>query len=162
MLSALTLWQPMSWAICTPHPLAKDIENRPRPLPKKFQGKETIVAVHAGRTWSDEYANKVNQILGVKQIPCHRDSCIVGLMKLTGRCFAEGVSRPCVEGPDGAPRLNPWWSGPYGYEIADAVELTTPIPCRGMQGFWPVPADVVRLIIPQITLDWHWPGVEVA
>jgi hypothetical protein len=153
MLSALTLWQPMSWAICAPHPLAKDIENRPRTLPKAMLGRETVVAVHAGKVWSDEYANKINKIMGATSIPFHQDPAIVGLMRLTGRVFSADCL-PCVEHPDGAPRLNPWYSGPFGYEIADAIELPCALKIRGMLGFWPVPEDVVAAIQAQVPEGW--------
>jgi len=29
---------------------------------------------------------------------------------------------------------SPWFEGPYGFEMADAVEFAEPIPCRGQLG----------------------------
>ena len=30
--------------------------------------------------------------------------------------------------------VSPWFEGPYGFEMADAVEFAEPIPCRGQLG----------------------------
>jgi hypothetical protein len=41
-------------------------------------------------------------------------------------------------------RTSPWhMSGQVGWYIADPVVLTKPIPCRGAQGLWEVPHDVL-------------------
>lgn len=44
-----------------------------------------------------------------------------------------------------------WLFGRYGYVIADAPRvLPTPVPCRGWQGFWRVPGDVVAKVEEQL------------
>lgn len=147
----------MSWAIVHG---TKRIENRPRDLPKAMRGVPTVVAVHAGKKWDDEYADAIVKIMGLDALPREPwwiEPAIVGLMRLTGRVFtdfdgteAHHLGRPCIIHPDGAPRLDPWFSGPYGYEISHACALATPIPCRGMLGFWPVPDDVAREVLGRV------------
>ncbi|MGN6110093.1 MAG: hypothetical protein ACTHU0_33615, partial [Kofleriaceae bacterium] len=79
----------MSWAIVADKPNPKRVENRPRPLPKAMQGVETIVAVHAGKQWSDEYAAAVAKIfcMPLDAIPRVDGGGIVGVMKLSGHTF---------------------------------------------------------------------------
>ncbi|MGN6103680.1 MAG: hypothetical protein ACTHU0_01120, partial [Kofleriaceae bacterium] len=49
--------------------------------------------------------------------------------------------------------VNPWYAGPHGYEIVRAVALPEAIPCRGLQGFWPVPAEIEAHIVDSGVLD---------
>lgn len=146
-MRALTLIQPMASAIVIAHPCAKRTENRPRPLPKHMQGHATVIAVHAGLGWSETYADLVRRLLG-NAIDWDRivdyPGCIVGLMRLTGRQFTIG----------NPPKEDPWWSGPYGYEISTAIALPDPVPCRSgfHRGWWTVPNDVASHV-----LDHHLP-----
>lgn len=121
---ALTLIQPMASAIVIAHPRAKRIENRPRNLPTKMRNVETVVAVHAGAKWDDEYAAIVRRILGEDwkrgDVPA---GAIVGVMTLTGKVFTNSPSRE-------------WFSGPFGYEIKSAQAIPRPIPATGKLGFW--------------------------
>jgi hypothetical protein len=151
MLVGLTLHQPMSWAIVGAPVNPKRIENRPRDLPRKMQGVEIVIAVHAGKKWDDRYAAMVTRLTGVYQPPYVRDGGLVGLMLLTGRVFTERCP-PVVSHENGAPRLNPWYAGPFGYEIKHAVEFGRPIPCRGAQGWWPVPEHIEKSDVVQRAL----------
>jgi hypothetical protein len=127
-MRALTLIQPMAWAIVR---ASKRIENRPMNLPVAMRGTQTCVAVHAGKGWSDAYAETCVRATGLSELPSEsRDVGLVGAMILSGRVFT-----------DAAPPADPWYGGPFGYEVAWACYFTTPIPCRGMLGFWPLPVD---------------------
>lgn len=154
---ALTLIQPMGHAIVEGW---KPIENRPRDLPPALRGVETVVAVHDGIRWSDDYATTIHKITGVSTLP-HNASAIIGVMRLTGRVFTLGAKKreDCIpvihDDEDGAPRVNPWFSGVYGYEIAGAFRLPEPVPARGMLGFWMVlPADEL-LVRAQLPAEWQ-------
>lgn len=165
-LRALTLIRPMSAAIVHG---TKRIENRPQDLPRAWRGRGAVVAVHAGKKWSDEYAQtcwrldgkhtewKDGEWGGGTSLPPPyvarvRDEGIVGLMRLTGRVYRDKWPHlPVRAREDGHYWLDYWWSGPFGYEIADAVAFPEPIACRGMQGFWPVPADVIATMRAQAT-----------
>ena len=152
-MRALTLIRPMAAAIVHG---TKRIENRPANLPSSMRDRPTIVAVHAGKKWDDEYARVVHEIDGVwadkylesgfhyahvKETPYEahlRDEGVVGLMLLSGRVF---TSRQEVQLARTAPRVA-WFGGPFGYEVARAIPFAKPIPCRGMQGFWPLPREI--------------------
>ena len=36
-----------------------------------------------------------------------------------------------------------WWMGPYAWTLDDVIAMPEPIPCRGAQGLWLVPDDVL-------------------
>lgn len=140
-LPALTLIRPMGAAIVHG---TKRIENRPRDLPKRMRGVPTIVAVHSGKKIDGDYWHTLRSIDGDNEgrVPYFdnvEDEGIVGLMLLSGRVF---------RGDDtlGFDTVSPWYAGPYGYEIAAAIPFPTPIPCRGMQGWWPVPNEIEAMI----------------
>jgi len=164
---ALTLIRPMSAAIVHG---TKRIENRPQDLPKAMRGKDTVVAVHAGKGWDGDYCQTVRAIDGgigkdqrrgvriIDGTPYEarmEDQGIVGLMHLTGRVYTDAdppwrsVTLAGVERA-GADLPGDWYSGPYGYEIAEAAAFPEPIPCRGMLGFWRVPADVIAQMRAQV------------
>lgn len=158
-LRAITLVRPMSAAIVHG---TKRIENRPMDLPKAMRGRETIVAVHAGKGWDGDYCRTVRAIdggIGKDQRQGVRvldgtpyeaymeDTGIVGLMRLTGRVFTEAPITAMGIVHDEYDR---WYYGPFGYEIADAAAFPEPIPCRGMLGFWRVPADVIAQMRAQV------------
>lgn len=131
-MRALTLIQPMAWAIVSG---TKRIENRPTRLPKDMRHRETCVAIHAGKKWSDEYARIVMDVMGLDEMPeAARWQGIVGAAVFLGHSI------------EGAMDRDPWYSGPYGHVIGRAAALTLPIPCQGMLGWWPVPPDVAEAV----------------
>lgn len=154
-MRALTLIRPMAAAIVHG---SKRIENRPRDLPKNMHDVQTIVAVHAGKKWDEAYADVVHEIdgdhcvtdeFGQYVTPYEDrifDEGIVGLMRLSGRTF---TCRPSGIVADD------WWSGPFGYEILDAVAFEAPIPCRGALGWWTVPDDVLKAMRICSACGWH-------
>lgn len=154
----------------------KRIENRPTNLPKSMRGVPTIVAVHAGKKWSDEYANAVSVIMKTRELNCEQG--IVGLMRLTGRVWTHREVRDYnTNSPqrdnndydivhkysiDGVPCdvrygvvASPWYSGPFGYEIDRAVAFEKPIECSGMMGFWPVPPHALAAMNICGACGWH-------
>lgn len=48
-----------------------------------------------------------------------------------------------------------WFFGPVGYLLRDVVALSTPVPCRGWQGFWTLPTNIERAVMEQIPRDEH-------
>jgi hypothetical protein len=144
MIPCLTLIRPMAAAIVHG---TKRIENRPKDLPKKMRGVRTIVGVHAGKKWDEDYLRTVCEIDGGRtrgdsgDLTCPaywerlKDEGIVGLMLLTGRVYSGSMPGKVCDGVDWY-NTPPWYSGPFGYEIAEAIAFEKPIPCRGMLGFW--------------------------
>ncbi len=54
--------------------------------------------------------------------------CIVGKVDIVD-CVASSKSR--------------WFFGRYGFVLANPVAFATPVPCKGMLGFFNVPPDVL-------------------
>jgi len=142
-LRALTFIAPMGQAIVMDHPFAKRVENRPRSLPRKMRVVPSVVAVHCGLKWRDDYADTVSRITGITvldNLPGH----VVGLMRLSGRQFTSAEEAS-----------SPWWSGPFGYEISDAVRLDRPVALQGAQGWFRVTLRAAGLILSQVADSWH-------
>lgn len=63
--------------------------------------------------------------------------------------------------PDGSPTYaalrtaiaspGPWFIGPYGWVLTDVVTLAEPVPCKGAQGLWTVPPEVLARLTPRRT-----------
>ncbi len=144
-MRALTLWRPWTDAILR---RGKRVENRRRPPPRGTVG--TTIALHAGKryeigdwSFSDSWT------------PPRDEDCstgIVGVARIAGYLDLRNVddegrgrrSESVVE-ESAAARvhsldLNPWWTGPCGWLLDHVVAIGEPIPCRGAQGLWTVPA----------------------
>lgn len=146
-MRALTLIQPMAWAIVSS---SKRIENRPLDLPKWMKGVRTEVAVHAGLKYDDGYAQTVKEITGAwPPENARRAGAIVGLMRLTGHVHTDATDAGVI-----GYRNRPWYGGPFGYEIEDAVTLAEPVPCRGMMGWWRVPEKVLFTVRQFAPAGW--------
>jgi len=47
-------------------------------------------------------------------------------------------------------RLSKWYMGPVGWVLDDVVALSKPVPCKGFQGLWNLPADVESAVLAQV------------
>jgi hypothetical protein len=117
-LKALSLTQPMAWAIFH----GKDIENRQ--WPTKVRGR---IYIHASMRWNKEHyywivQNENRLVTGINKLP-HEfvHGAIIGEVDIVD-CVTNHASR--------------WWTGPYGFILANPVEYEKPINCRGMLGFF--------------------------
>lgn len=127
-LRALTLWQPMAWAISD---YTKRVENRPW---KPWKGIREI-AIHAGLTYHAPHAEQIADAFGV-EVP-KRDAVPQGAIVAVAL-----VAGYICEEDEGAPELtDPWFSGPYGW-LLENVRKLSPVPCRGAQGLWSVPPAI--------------------
>ncbi len=128
---ALTLWQPWAWLVANGH---KDIENRPQGFSfKSFRGEFWI---HAGLQVDQASAAKARTLaadLGITIPTLTGDDhfgCIIGRATITA------IIPP---GPSG----HIWhFKEQWGFKVSDARPVK-PVRCRGYQGFWNVPADVL-------------------
>lgn len=129
-LRGLTLWQPMAWAISDiPEPDAKRIENRPW---KPWRG-VTHVAIHAGAKFYRPHAEQIEDVFGIS-VPSKKElpsGAFVAVARLAG----------CLEQSD-----DPWFSGPFGWLLADVVKLPEPIPSKGALGLWRIQPPILRRI----------------
>lgn len=166
-MRALTLHQP--WAALVASGV-KLIENRPmRPMADAIGHR---IAIHAGLTFDEDAASMIVATFPDVQ---HNDAWwhrrrvhgkilatarLVGYVQQRGSAFIAAGATQLVAGRVGAAEASAeavanqpdqlrWFSGPIGYVLADVRALATPIACRGMPGFWPVPADVEARILQQ-------------
>lgn len=64
-----------------------------------------------------------------------RDAIIPGIMAIAQY---GGIVSPDMDESD-----DPWFEGPLAWRLDDLVELPEPIPCRGAQGLWLVPDELL-------------------
>ena len=171
-MRALTLTQPWAGLVASG---IKLIENRPRSIIKREDfGKR--FAIHASRTIDMSVYARIAQIApdvlmldgdGSHVIPCLRYWPL--LAEVTSAVIAVATVDKVFEGGwdsesiplyadefsySNGEKLGPsqvrWFFGPIGYVLRDVVALKRPIPCRGMLGFWTLPADVERQVEEQL------------
>ena len=127
-MRALTLWQPWaSWIIYAD----KRFENRPWRPPRQIIGQR--IAIHAGRRFDKSATyHGVQKYIGEWRLD---RGAIIGSAVVVGVLTA---------GSAGA--KDPWFFGPYGWELEDVRDLQNPIPYRGMLGLWRVPPEIAAII----------------
>lgn len=138
-MRALTVHEPWATAIALG---AKAVENRNWPPPPALFAGERF-AVHAGRESAihrdDVYWVALQMGLDgdrlLAQVRPGHLLCTVELERAVGTRSALPAEQ------------QRWFSGRYGWVLRDVRRLSTPVPCRGMQGLWTVPADVERLVL---------------
>ena len=112
--------------------ILKNIENRSRPLPEKMIGER--VMIHAGLRFDPnalEWLMESRLVGMMTALMMHsNDKKIIPRGAIVGEATLAG----CVTESD-----NPWFTGPYGWLLEDAVAYETPIPCKGRLGFWTPP-----------------------
>lgn len=148
---AITLRPQWAYAVAR---LGKDIENRTWPLPYKLNG--TRIAIHAAgaaptRAEMHDYVRRTQFQTANDDWKWHEHS----IDQVRGSIVAVATVWPLA--PQSAmPEEIYWtiggsqWALPeyaYQWALADVRPLAVPVPCRGAQGFWPVPAPVERLIV---------------
>lgn len=162
-MRALTLWQPYATSVASG---SKDIENRPKPPPRKLLRALEPIAIHAGLRYAEPGSKGWPYPEGEPVPP--REDCplgaIIGVATMVGylntsarssqgRLFREAVpAAPDRRLHSRLERLDSerWWVGPVGILLVARRALTEPIPCRGALGFWTVPEDIERLILERL------------
>ncbi len=165
---ALTIWPEWAWAIAH---FGKDIENRTWVPPRYIVGK--WLAIHAGahiggrkgdvallEGLSDlrEMAESVADERGGDSmgggLPEYSEliskiatSAVVAVVKVKGHIYGDAMG---------------WYAGPetlnadgkvvpsYGWELASLIALPVPVKCKGAQGLWPLPVDVLAQVREQL------------
>lgn len=129
-MKALSVRQPWAWAILH---AGKTHENRD--WPTRFRG---TIALHAAKGLTREEhlwaSMDIEERSGLRP-PAYpmlaQRGFIVGLVDIVG-CVTESPS--------------PWFQGEYGFVLENPRPLASPIYCKGALGFWPVPAELEKLI----------------
>jgi len=153
-MRALTLWQPMAWAIAEGH---KPVENRTWPLPSRMVGQR--FAIHAGKKYDPDWAEMIHNTFGL-DVPDAKTICrgsIIAVATFRGCMTDEKLSLLTL---DDLSRMNmpaesfrgihEWFSGPQGFLMSDVQKLDRPILCRGYQGMWAIPADIEAEMLEQV------------
>lgn len=123
-MKALTIRQPWAQAIADGH---KPLENRtwrPRSLPLG-----SPLAIHAGLAFEDTAVGQIADLAGVTY---DRTTAPGGVIVAVARL--EGLVE---ESP------SPWFCGPIGWRLGAVQAVSPPVPCKGGQGLWDVPRDVL-------------------
>ena len=139
-MRALTVRQPWAWAIIHG---GKDVENRSRSL-GPYRG---LVAIHAGRQWAgDEALAEVERMVGFDAAPGGFIlGNVIGVVDLVQVHMPRSIMcAPC----------SPWAEPDAAWHLLlrNPRPLAHPIPWRGAQGLWTVPADLEAAIREQVTL----------
>lgn len=148
-LRALTLWRPWDYPVADG---SKPVENRPNPPPISLLGE--VIAIHAGQRYDYDGANFIRKN-GYKLPHFYepkRVGAIVGLARIAGwldRRSADATPQ-FLRGHNLEERITSldqdrWWMGPVGILLTEARPMK-PVHCRGMQGYWRVPAVAVDMI----------------
>lgn len=127
-MKALTIWEPWAWAIVA---AGKDVENRTWAPPRALLGERIVI--HAGKRVDEDAIDDIEWLIE-REVPRRElaPGCLVGTALLV-RISTSSAS--------------PWFSGPFGWELRDPWR-GAPVPCRGAQGLWDVPADVLAKMSP--------------
>lgn len=145
-LRALTLWRPWTWAICY---AGKRIENRPWRAPQTIMNQ--YLALHAGKTY-DKGCVALMRELGLSEPP-PAETCPQGIVAV---CKVVRSFSTIVENEHDLERLRDvvggiypdqrqWVFGPSCW-VLDEVTPIEPVPCKGAQGLWSVPEDVLVVV----------------
>lgn len=160
---ALTIHQPYAWAVAAGH---KPVENRTWRPPLEAVGK--LIGIHAGlanirkSTEAVAYWPKEAPFPFVPGGPTLTYGALIGVARLVGIVARKGPwdsraerSLAFVHGKGSiytslptrlAERIRPWWRGPWGWLLEEAVLLPEPIPMRGQQGLWRIPAEMFLMV----------------
>ncbi len=138
-MRALTLWQPWASVVAAG---VKLIENRPWKPWGYIIGQR--IAIHAGRHWDAPGALSIAERGGGAFVREREpEGAILATCIVTGYLEkGDLLARP----PAGQ---EVWFTGPFGWLLADMRRLAVPVPCRGAQSLWVVPDDVLARIQAQ-------------
>ncbi len=122
-MRALSIRQPWAWLVVNGF---KDIENRT--WSTSFRGR---VYVHAGqRMVLEDYPEQREHI--------RRAGIVIPSDLPRGAIIGEVTITDCTGWSD-----SPWFCGPYGFALEDALAYSQPVPYRGQLGFFSVDEGVV-------------------
>jgi hypothetical protein len=135
-MKALTLQQPYATSVAIG---PKRIENRPRPtVPRPLPPGGLWIALHAGKGWYPGGIKAVREVW--PECPDPREMPLGALLGVMRIDRVEMYSRHTFSS-------DLWAFGPWCLTIGEVRRLDQPIPCRGLLGCWPVPAEHVAALL---------------
>jgi hypothetical protein len=130
-IKAITLHRPWGNAIAD---YGKNIENRSWKCPLPLG---SFLAIHNGKKWDTDGLRFIQELTGIYDAELNPvevpDGCIIAVARFNGN--AEDLDHG----------LYPWFFGPIGWMLADVVKID-PVPCKGQQGLWNLPDDVLQQV----------------
>lgn len=153
ILRGLTLWRP--WAASIVHG-PKRVENRPWAPPVAHVRAGLWIALHAGQRWDEEGASFITDVGKWKEASERLDddecdeSCWPyewAVQGIVGVARVERVWKFDSLSDEGLPGME-WAFGTYCWDLADVRALPEPIPCRGRQMLWTLPAEIEARLLP--------------
>jgi hypothetical protein len=138
-VKALTLKRPWAWAIIH---AGKRVENRTwKPTADILRG--DWFAIHAGKGWDLDGHMFIHQQITTDVPTEFRDpQGIVAVCRCEGiMASTMGLIRAGMEDQV------KWFCGPVGWVLRDVIPVH-PVPCRGAQMLWEVPADLLPRLQP--------------
>jgi hypothetical protein len=127
-VQAISIQQPWAWAIVH---AGKDVENRT--WNTRYRGP---LAIHASATLQPDCAWPLGTPRPDKNVL--QLSAIIGVVD-----FVDVVTRSASK----------WFSGPFGFLLANPRSLFRPVPCKGDVGVWTIPPDILSRVQSQLTGD---------
>ena len=149
---ALTLWPEWAWAICN---LGKDVENRDW---KRDDMIGQWLCIHAGKHIGGR-PGRTAELEGWDSL-----ACVAGLVgkDLADYTESDSAIRPAVSAIVAVCKVGGFLHGPpvgwymgapgYGWQLRDVRALARPVPCKGAQGLWPLPPDVLAAVREQLSI----------
>lgn len=134
-MNALSIKRPWGPLICAG---LKDIENRTRCLPSTFETPQRIL-IHLPRR--DDPNDQMEWLMGLGLSAMIVMLCYASVPWPKSSIVGEVTITDCVQESD-----SPWFKGPHGFTLTDAIKYEVPIPCPGRLGFWTPPDDVLAKV----------------
>lgn len=150
-MKAISLWRPWPWAFFH---AGKRVENRSWKLPSALLGE--WIAMHAAQRFDDKAALLMvggafgDPARGVSTSERDHATGIVGAFRITSVFQMAGVLTINGKHIRLGRGADPFEIGPWCWVVHDLVQLPEPIPCKGRQGLWTVPADIAARIQPHL------------
>jgi hypothetical protein len=137
-VKALTIRHPWPWAICH---WGKDVENRTWQPSAGLLKPGDKLAIHAGKMVPSIELRKSFE--GMREMGAIDDDTKMPTMDDLRGQESSIVAVVLFWGTQ-LDHISPWFCGPVGWCLNGLVVLPKPVPCRGAQGLWNVPADVLE------------------
>jgi hypothetical protein len=149
-VKALTVQQPFAWAIAEGHKL---LENRSWcPVPGDSFKLGERIAIHAGASWHDSFGSvarndELARLLFVNGGPLPPTVELPEEFTFGGVVAVAKVMR-FVSVPDKLdPTLSAWFTGPWGWVLADVRRVRPVVEVKGALGLWHLSAPMTELVL---------------
>lgn len=149
-MKAISLWQPWASAIACGY---KHFETRSWQPPAYLIGQ--VIAVHASKRWTKEeqeyFADFIEDGIPICQESVPPLGCIVAVARLAS-CVTSESALQIIKKHSGDPlwkfeaSLGNFEPGRFAWAMTNVTALPSPIPCKGAQGFFNLPSDVLQAL----------------